>query len=93
MSNDWANLDEPFSATLKRNLTIAVIAACVVAAIVWWFLGGTVLFAGMFVTAQALGFALPVWRWWSGAGFIAIELVVHAGLVLRGVPNFYRGDA
>ena len=59
-----------------------------------WFAGGVVLYLLMATTARLL--PVPPLRfelWWLG-GFILIgvELVVHALLRLRGLPNFYRGD-
>ena len=42
-------------------------------------------------------FGLPNWRtvnWgWLGVLLIGIELLVHAALAVRSLPNFYRGDA
>lgn len=49
---------------------------------------------GMHLTAKALaGFRPARWpAWWVGGGsFIAIELVVHLVLQLRGRPSFYNG--
>lgn len=65
-----------------------------IARVVLWFVGGMVLAIGARWTALLL---LPSARLiqlsWAvaGAGFIAIELVAHAGLRLRGRPSFYDG--
>lgn len=58
-----------------------------------WFAGGVVLGVAMALTARLVGYAPPRWpAWWvPGAGFIAIELVVHLGLQLLGRPNFFDG--
>ena len=59
-----------------------------------WFVGGAGLAMGMHLTAKALaGFRPARWpAWWVGGGsFIAIELVVHLVLQLRGRPSFYNG--
>ena len=57
-----------------------------------WFAGGVALLFAMRLTASALdGFTAVRWPppWIGGLGFIAIELVVHAVLQLRGRPSFY----
>jgi hypothetical protein len=59
-----------------------------------WFIGGTGLALGMGLTAMAMaGFRPAHWpSWWlAGLAFIAIELVVHLVLLLRGRPSFYNG--
>lgn len=64
------------------------------ARIATWFVGGIVLAMGMSLTASVLTrFRLanrPAW-WLSGIAFIAIELLVHLALQLRGRPSFYNG--
>jgi hypothetical protein len=63
------------------------------ARLVVWFAGGVVLWAGMYATLDILS-AYPPRRlpWWvGGAGFIAIELVVHLVLQLRGLNSVYNG--
>ena len=60
--------------------------------LVWW-IGGVLLYVAMAATARALPIEPPPLRlWWCG-GFllIGVELVVHAGLAIRGLPNFYNG--
>ena len=59
-----------------------------------WFLGGIVLAVGMALTAIALNARGPMrWHaWWvGGIAFIAIELIAHLVLQLRGRPSFYNG--
>ena len=64
-----------------------------------WFVGGALLALGMALTAMALpGFRPVRWLsppaqiWWvGGLGFIAIELIAHLVLQLRGRPSFYNG--
>jgi fatty acid desaturase len=66
----------------------------VVARITIWFVGGMVLALGVRLTAMLLSEDQPLaWLTWATAGtaFVAIELVAHAGLHLRGRPSFYNG--
>ena len=58
-----------------------------------WFAGGVCLAIGIELTAMALGFRRGLWpSWWlGGPAFIAIELVVHLVMQLRGRPSFYNG--
>jgi hypothetical protein len=59
-----------------------------------WFIGGAGLFVGMVLTAMTLpGFRHMHWpAWWvGGLAFIAIELIAHLALQLRGRPGFYNG--
>lgn len=66
------------------------------ARILVWFLGGIVLMFGMCLTATAFGVLPPTrWpQWWlGGLAFIAIELIVHFMLQLRGKASFYSGRA
>jgi hypothetical protein len=65
-----------------------------------WFAGGALLSVGMMLTASVLDSVgpaswlahRPLWRVpvAGGIAFIAIELVVHVILQLRGAPNFYN---
>ena len=65
----------------------------ILARVATWFLGGTVLALGMAATAIALGLRPAQWpAWWlGGLAFIALELLVHLALQLRGRPSFYNG--
>lgn len=59
-----------------------------------WFLGGVVLALGLRLTAAALFVHRPLlWLTWlsAGVGFVAIELIAHAALSVRGRPSFYNG--
>ena len=59
-----------------------------------WFVGGCALALCIDLTAMALtGFRPAQWpAWWlGGLGFIALELVAHLVLQLRGQPSFYNG--
>lgn len=60
----------------------------------FWFVGGIILAAGARLTAS-LVLSRPhiAWLTWAvaGVGFIAIELIAHAALQLRGRPSFYNG--
>lgn len=60
-----------------------------------WFGGGIVLGAGVRLTASLLpDHPQLIWLTWTTAGavFVAIELVAHAVLQLRGRPSFYNGQ-
>lgn len=61
--------------------------------LVVWFLGGAILYTCMAVTARALPVVPPQVRmwWFGGLLLIGIELIVHAVLAFRSLPNFYRG--
>jgi hypothetical protein len=67
-----------------------------VARVAVWFVGGIVLAAGVRLTARML-LARPSPAWLTpviaGTLFVAIELVAHAALQLRGRPSFYNGRA
>jgi hypothetical protein len=59
-----------------------------------WFVGGSGLGLGMWLTATACEFPHQSWPpWWvAGLGFIGIELFAHLVLLLRGRPSFYDGE-
>jgi hypothetical protein len=58
-----------------------------------WFIGGVILVPGVQLTAAVLGWhgARSLHWWIGGLAFIAIELVAHVALQLRGLRNFYNG--
>ena len=59
-----------------------------------WFAGGIVLAVGVQLTLRFLVGRAPLpWLTWAiaGAFFVAIELVAHGALHLRGRPSFYNG--
>jgi hypothetical protein len=58
-----------------------------------WFVGGVTLYVPMVITARFLSVeARLLGSWWlAGLGFIGLELLVHALLAVRGLPNFYGG--
>ncbi len=59
-----------------------------------WYVGGTALGAGMWLTSRVVGLSSERWpAWWlGGLAFIGIELVAHLVLRLRGRPSFYDGQ-
>jgi hypothetical protein len=65
-----------------------------VARLVTWFLGGCALGVGMLLTARFGGGIhrthWPTW-WVAGLVFIAVELVAHTVLHMRGRPSFFNG--
>ena len=80
---NWLRPRLPYSRSVHVAARIAV-----------WFVGGIGLALGMRLTATALtGLHRTPWiRWWAaGLAFIAIEFVVHLGLLLRGRPGFFNG--
>lgn len=59
-----------------------------------WFAGGVVLATGVQLTVGMFAEHASIgWLTWATAGalFVAVELVAHAGLHLRGRPSFYNG--
>ena len=69
-------------------------AAQTAARVATWFFGGMVLALGASLTMLVTtGRPLVSWtRWWIfGAGFVALEMLVHLVPLLRGQPGFYRG--
>ena len=78
---------------LRPHLSAAR-AAQVAARVAVWFAGGTGLGLGAALTAMLLAgirpSQWPAW-WFGGLGLVALELVVHLLLRLRGRPNFYDG--
>jgi hypothetical protein len=72
-------------------------AAQVAARLALWFAGGVALALAVTLTAMALPGArpahLPAWRiaGLGGAAFIAIELIAHVVLQLRGRPSVFNG--
>ena len=68
--------------------------AQIAARIATWFAGGCVLGIGMGLTAAAIA-NYPLSRlsafWLAGLVFVAVEIVAHIPLQLRGRPSFYNG--
>lgn len=69
----------------------------IIARLATWFAGGVALAACMRLTAELLNVPPARWSssnqiWWvGGVGFIAVELIAHAGLAAFRRPNFYNG--
>jgi hypothetical protein len=61
--------------------------------LVYWFGGGSLLYAGALTTRAILtGRGAVPWPWWAGGvAFVGLELVVHLLLLARGQPSFYNG--
>lgn len=80
---DWLRPRLPESGLVQRAARLAA-----------WFLGGCALGACMLLTARVLNegqvMRWPAW-WVPGAAFVGIELIVHGGLQLRGMPSFFNG--
>lgn len=64
-----------------------------VARIVYWFAGGSVLYAGALATRAILtGHGAVPWPWWTGGvAFVGLELLIHLLLNARGKPSLYDG--
>jgi len=78
---NWLRVYLPQSAATYRAVRVGV-----------WFVGGVLLAIGVHLTARMLlgRWALLRLTWGvAGAIFVAVELVAHAGLHLRGRPSFY----
>ena len=74
---------------LPESRTVQVMARLAV-----WFGGGVVLGVGVRLTAGMLfnRSRLPGLTWAiAGSVFVAVELIAHAALQLRGRPSFYNG--
>jgi fatty acid desaturase len=80
---NWLRPRLPAARQIQRAARIAL-----------WFLGGIVLALGAWLTAMLL-LARPnvTWLTWPMAGtvFVALELIAHAALHLRGRASFYNG--
>jgi|SRR5215470_18735536 len=93
----WFTLGGHFVEVLMRNTLRHRIAGHtavqVVARLVYWFAGGSVLYAGALATRAILtGRGAVPWPWWTGGIlFVALELLVHLFLHARGQPSFYDG--
>jgi hypothetical protein len=61
--------------------------------LVYWFLGGSALYAGVLATRAILtGRSVVPWSWWAGGlAFVGLELVVHLLLLARRQPSFFNG--
>jgi hypothetical protein len=66
----------------------------ILARVLFWFLGGALLFAGAMATRALLTgrTAVPVSWWLAGIAFVGAELLVHLGLHLLGRANLYDGQ-
>jgi len=63
------------------------------ARLIYWFLGGSAIYAATLTTSQALA---PHWpsgaRWWLvGLAFLAAELLIHGLMAARGQASIYDG--
>lgn len=67
----------------------------VAARLVVWFVGGVVLGFGVVFSMRLTSLTVRGWPppWWvGGVVFVAVELVAHLALFLRGRPSFYGGE-
>jgi hypothetical protein len=93
----WFSLGGHFVELLMRNhLRVRIGGPAFVQAVarlLYWFAGGSVLYAGALATRAILtGWPPVAWPWWTGGiAFIALELLVHLFLHARGLPSFYDG--
>lgn len=86
-------LEVIFRNQLRQRLRHQASTVHFVARLVWWFAGGSLLYAGALATAATLAGRGPVpWPWWiGGLGFLALELAIHFLLHARGRPSVYDG--
>ncbi|HEY6223409.1 MAG TPA: hypothetical protein VIW26_06480 [Gemmatimonadales bacterium] len=63
------------------------------ARLVYWFVGGSVLYAGVLATSRILtGHGSVPRPWWTGGAlFVAAELLIHLLMRARQQPSFYDG--
>jgi hypothetical protein len=93
----WFTLGGHFVEVLVRNRLRHCVgeqpALQTVARLFFWFVGGSVLYAGALATRAILtGRGAAPWPWWTGGFFfIGLELLVHLFLYARGHPSFYDG--
>ncbi len=61
--------------------------------LITWFVGGAILYLCISATARLLPVKVPNPSWWWRGGllFIGIELIAHAVMAARRLPNFYDG--
>lgn len=61
--------------------------------LVYWFAGGSVLYALALVTRGIFtGRRAVPWPWWTGGVlFLAVELLIHLLMRVRQQPSFYDG--
>ena len=61
--------------------------------LVYWFVGGSVLYALALVTRGIFtGQRAVSWPWWTGGVlFLAVELLIHLLMRVRQQPSFYDG--
>ena len=92
----WFSLGGHFAEVFfldRLGQRIAGRAAQVGVRLVYWFVAGSVLYAGALATVAILGGrGASRWPWWAGGVFfVALELAVHSLLRARGLPSFYDG--
>lgn len=81
-----------FRNRLRARLGDAI-APAALARLIFWFVAGSELYAGALATRAILTDrrATP-WPWWTGGVvFVALELLIHLLMRLRGQPCFYDG--
>jgi len=81
-----------FRNQLRQHISHGAVAQ-LVARVVYWFAGGSLLFEGALVTRALLGVQLRIpYSWWmAGIAFVAVELLIHLFIRSRGQANFYDG--
>lgn len=93
----WFTLGGHFVEILVRNHLRDRVggpaAVQAVARLIYWFIGGSVLYAGALATRAILtGRGAVPWPWWTGGiVFVGLELLVHLVLYARSLPSFYDG--
>ncbi len=93
----WFSLGGHFVELLIRNKLRNRISGTplvqVVARVVLWFIGGSLLYAcGLATRAIMTGRHFRAWPWWiGGAGFVVLELGIHLYMRMRGLPSVYDG--
>ena len=92
----WFTLGGHYVELLFRNRLGPLLAAPgsrALGRLVYWFAGGSVLYALALVTRGIFtgGYAVP-WPWWTGGVlFLAVELLIHLLMRVRQQPSFYDG--
>jgi len=93
----WFSLGGHFVELLIRNKLRNRISGTplvqVVARLVLWFIGGSLLYVCALATRAVMtGRHFHAWPWWiGGAGFVVLELGIHLYMRMRGLPSVYDG--
>lgn len=93
----WFTLGGHFFELLFRNQLRRYLgdsaALPALARVAFWFATGVLLFGCAQATRALLTgrTTVPISWWLVGSGFVGVELLIHLGLRVRGLPSIYNG--